>query len=124
MHIGLLENWTFFPSTNVEWNKLDPNIRSSPSYKLFRKRVLDFIRPRPNIMLMFVGLTYLARLPVGLRHLPEHKLRHNFRDPLNPTYDGHNGTKSTTFSTVQISRMKSSSSCKMLESLVTHICYP
>ena len=39
---------TFFPSTIIEWNKLDSNIRCSPSYKLFRKRILEFIRPQPN----------------------------------------------------------------------------
>ena len=55
--------------------------RSSPSYKLFRKGTLDFMRPRISPSSTFnapnsLGLTYVSRLRVGLSHLPEHKLRH------------------------------------------------
>ena len=77
----------FFPSTIIEWNKLDSNICCSPSYKLFRKQILKFIRPQPNSIFNVpnsLGLTYLTRLRVGLSHLREHKFRHNFRDSLNP----------------------------------------
>ena len=58
----------------------------SPSYKLFRKRILEFIRPHPNSIFNVpncLGLTYLTRLRVGLSHLREHKFRHNFRHSLN-----------------------------------------
>ena len=78
---------TFFPSTIIEWNKLDSNIRCSPPYKLFRKRIQEFIRTQPNSIFNVpnsLGLTYLKRLRVGLSHLCEHKFRHNFRDSLNP----------------------------------------
>ena len=78
----------FFPSTIIEWNKLDSNIHCSPSYKLFRKRILEFIRPQPNSIFNVpnsLGLTYLTRLRVGLSHLCEHKFHHNFRGSLNPT---------------------------------------
>ena len=67
---------TFFPSTVIEWNKLDSNIRCSPSYKLFRKQILEFIRPQPKSIFNApnsLGLTYLTRLRVGLSHLHEHK---------------------------------------------------
>ena len=37
----------FFPSTVIEWNKLD-NIRNSESVSTFKKQVLKFIRPSPN----------------------------------------------------------------------------
>ena len=63
------------------------NIHCYPSYKLFRKRILDFIRPQPNSIFNFsnsLGLTYLTRLPVGLSYFREHKLRHKFRNSLNP----------------------------------------
>ena len=89
---------TFFPSTIIEWNKLDSNIRCSPSYKLFRKRILEFIRPQPNSIFNIpnsLGLTYLTRLRVGLSHLREHKFRHNFRDSLNPICNCGNAIEST-----------------------------
>ena len=31
---------SFFPSTIIEWNKLDHNIRNSSSFNIFRKRIL------------------------------------------------------------------------------------
>ena len=39
---------SFFPSTVIEWNKLDNNIRNSESVSDFKKQVLKFIRPSPN----------------------------------------------------------------------------
>ena len=36
---------TFFPSTIMEWNKLDWEIKNSESIATFRKRILSFIRP-------------------------------------------------------------------------------
>ena len=55
---------TFFPSNIIEWNKLDANIRSSPSYKLFKKRIGEFIRTHTNRIFDVpnsLGLTYLTR---------------------------------------------------------------
>ena len=89
---------TFFPSTVIEWNKSDLNICCSPSYKLFRKRILEFIRPQPNSIFNVpnsLGLIYLNRLRVGLSHLREHIFRHYFRDSLNPTCNCGNATEST-----------------------------
>ena len=87
---------TFFPSTIIEWNKLDSNIRCSNSYKFFRKRILEFIRPNnifnlPNSL----GLTYLTGLLVGLSHLREHKFRYNFWDSLNPICNCSSSIEST-----------------------------
>ena len=52
--------------------------------------MLEFIRPRLNSYVPnsfnvpnSLGLNYLMRLRVVLRHLREHKFRHNFRDSLN-----------------------------------------
>ena len=39
---------SFFPSTIIEWNKLDHNIRNSSSFNIFRKSILKFIRPSAN----------------------------------------------------------------------------
>ena len=36
---------SFFPSAVIEWNKLDLNIRISESLNLFKKTLLNFIRP-------------------------------------------------------------------------------
>ena len=62
----------FFSSTSIDWNKLDSSIRCSASYKVFRKQILEFIRPQPNSIvnvLNSLGLTYLTRLRFGLSHL-------------------------------------------------------
>ena len=39
---------SFFPSTIVEWNNLDPNLRNSDTYATFKSAILKFIRPSPN----------------------------------------------------------------------------
>ena len=83
---------TFFPSTIIEWNKLDSNIRCSPSYKLFRKQILEFnIFNVPNSL----DLTYLTRLCVGSSYLHEHKFRHNFQNSLNSICNCGNAIEST-----------------------------
>ena len=111
----------------IEWNKLDSNIRCSPSYKLFRKRILEFIRPQPNSIFNVpnsLGLTYLTRLRVGLSHLREHKFRHNFRDSLNPICNCSNAIESTKHYLHHCSNFKKGRPfCKMLE-LLTLISYP
>ena len=39
---------SFFPSTIIEWNNLDSNIRNFESLAFFTKRILAFIRPSAN----------------------------------------------------------------------------
>ena len=39
---------TFFPSTIIEWNKLDLSIRKSSSLNIFKSRLLGFVRPLEN----------------------------------------------------------------------------
>ena len=78
---------SFFPHTLSEWNKLDGQIRSSESYLVFRKSLLNFIRPSPNAFYNVhnpTGLKFLTRLRLGLSHLNDHKFRHNFKDCINP----------------------------------------
>ena len=69
-----------------EWNKLDTSICQAPSYSVFRKALLDFIRPTANSTFgtNVSGLKLLTRLRVGFSHLREHKFKHNFQDTLNP----------------------------------------
>ena len=88
---NLKQGITFFlilylPSALVKWNKLDSDIRNSPSYLTFKKKVLNFIRPRSNDVFNFShpkGLIFLTRLGVGFSHVREHKLKHSFFDTLN-----------------------------------------
>ena len=78
---------SFFPSTVIEWNKLDPNLRSAASLSVFKKNLLKFIRPSPNSVFNChncKGIKYLTRLRLCLSHLREHKFKHNFQDTLNP----------------------------------------
>ena len=81
---------SFFPSTVIECNKLDPNLRSAASLSVFKKNLLKFIRPSPNVFLSVFnyhnckGIKYLTRLRLCLNHLREHKFKHNFQDTLNP----------------------------------------
>ena len=42
---------SFSPSTVIEWNKLDKNIRKSESLNIFKKSILKFIRPSQNMSL-------------------------------------------------------------------------
>ena len=78
---------TFFPSTILEWNKLDPSLRNSTSYNVFKNSILKFIRPSPNKIFQChnpKGIKLVTRLRLGLSHLREHKFKHSFQDTLNP----------------------------------------
>ena len=78
---------TFFLSTILEWNKLDPSIRNSASCNLFKNSILKFIRPSPNKIFQCLnpkGIKLVTRLRFGLSHLQEHKFKHTFQDTLNP----------------------------------------
>ena len=77
----------FLPQTIREWDKLVTSICQAPSYSVFRKALLDFIRP--TAISTFgtndvSNLKLLTRLRVGFSHLREHKFKHNFQDTLNP----------------------------------------
>ena len=76
----------FFPSTVIEWKKLDPNLQSAASLSVFKKNLLKFVRPSPNSVFNChncKGFKYFTRLRLGLSHLREHKLRHSFQYTLN-----------------------------------------
>ena len=77
---------SYIPSTIIEWNKLDLDIRNAESYALFRKHLLSFIRPEANNIFNVhnaKGIKLLTRLRVGFSHLNENKFRHNFEDSIN-----------------------------------------
>ena len=78
---------SFFPSTIIEWNELDPGLRKAESLSLFKTNILKFIRPSPNSVYNChnpKGLKFITRLRLGLSHLREHKFKHSFQDTINP----------------------------------------
>ena len=74
--------------------KLDPEIRESPSGRIFKKKLGSQIRPPQNFVYGIhnqKGVAYLTQLRVGLSKLNFHKFKHNFKDTINPpcpTNDG------------------------------------
>ena len=78
---------SFLPQIIRESNQLDTSVCQAPSYSLFCKALLDFIRPTENSAFGtndVSGLKLLTHLRVGFSHLREHKFKHNFQDTLNP----------------------------------------
>ena len=80
---------SYFPSTIIEWSKLDSNIRNSETLKskIFKSKIFKFIRPTANSIFGChnpIGVKLLTRLRLALSHLREHKFKHGFQDTLNP----------------------------------------
>ena len=78
---------SFFPSVISEWNKLDLEIHNSASLEIFKKHLLNFIRPKSSNAFNInnpLGLKLLTRLRIGFSHLKEHKFKHNFQDSVDP----------------------------------------
>ena len=68
----------FFPSTIIEWNKLDLTLRKCDSFNVFKKEILKFIRPSFNSFYNChnpIGIKYITRSRLGLSHLWEHKFK-------------------------------------------------
>ena len=62
-------------------------MRSSESFALFSKRILQFIRPTPTRTFNChnpTGITLITRLRLDLSHLWDHRFKHNFLDSFNP----------------------------------------
>ena len=78
---------SFFPSTIIKWNNLDPELKNSDTYGTFKNAILKFISPSPKSAFEchnLQGIKFLTRLRLGLSHLCEHKFKHSFQDSLNP----------------------------------------
>ena len=81
---------TFFPSTIIEWNKLDHNIRNSRNIILklgigIRNSILKFISQYASFFNSYnpKGIKFIIRLWLDLSHLPEYKFKHSFQDFFN-----------------------------------------
>ena len=89
---------SFFPSVISEWNKLDLEIHNSASLEIFKKHLLNFIRPNSSNAFdtnNLLGLKLLTRLRIGFSHLKEHKFKHNFQDSIDPLCSCGNEIEST-----------------------------
>ena len=78
---------SFFPSSIIEWNNLDPKLRNSENFGNFKNNILTFIRPKPNSLsncCNLKGIRLITRLRLELSHLREHKFKYNFQNCLNP----------------------------------------
>ena len=77
---------SFFPATITDWNKLDREVKESNSKTIFKKRILNIIRPKKA---SYFGMRcndrvrYLTMLRVELSPLRDHKFRHGFLDTSN-----------------------------------------
>ena len=100
--ILFLEIHTSHPHKSIlvtEWNNLDKSIRNSESFSIFKKNILQFIRPSPNSIFNChnpKGVKLLTRLRLGLSHLRDHKFKHIFQDLLNPICNCRNDVETTT----------------------------
>ena len=82
---------SFFPYTVNEWNNLDNIIKSSESCLMFRKRMLNLIRPKCKETYGIynpTGSKLLTRLRLGLNHINDHRFNHNFTGCINPLCSG------------------------------------
>ena len=73
---------SFFPSTILDWNKLDANIKKVKSKTIFKKRLINKIRPKKH---SYYGLSndkirYLTMLRMDLSPLRAHKFKYGFCD--------------------------------------------
>ena len=83
-----------------EWNKTDLEIPNSVSLKIFKKHLLNFIRPNSNNVININNLLVpkpLTRLRIGFSHLKEHKFKHNFQDSVDSLCSCGNGIESTVY---------------------------
>ena len=74
---------SYFPPIVTEWNNLDKIIGNSESFFIFKKNILQFIRPSPNSIFNChnpKGVKLLTRLRLGLSHLHDHKCKHSLQD--------------------------------------------
>ena len=77
---------SYFPTAIKEWNRLDIDIRKSDSISIFKKRILNLIRPLPNKLSNPhnpQGLKLLTKFQLVFSHLCYHKFKHNFLDIIN-----------------------------------------
>ena len=74
---------SFFPDCINSWNNIGPELRGSASLAIFKKNLLNIIRPvKKSIFNIFnqKGISWIFQLRVDLSPLKSHKKSHNFLD--------------------------------------------
>ena len=77
---------SFFQWTIIEWNKVDLKC-CKYTYNVFRNHLLESAWPLSNPIYNIydsLGTHLISRLRLGLSHLNEHRLNHNFDNCINP----------------------------------------
>ena len=72
---------SYFSNILNEWNTLDKVVQGSPSISVFKRNLLQIIRPIKNPVYNICdiqGSKMLTRLQVKFSHVKEHRFRHNF----------------------------------------------
>ena len=76
----------FFPFEFIEWNKLESILQKAKSFTVFKRNILNFMRPKASSVFncnSSKGLKLITRLRLRLTHLREHKFKHNFWHSIN-----------------------------------------
>ena len=74
---------SFYPDSVVAWNGIGPELRSAKSISVFKKNILNIIRPVKKELFGIYndnGIKWIFQLRVGLSPLKSHKKSHGFMD--------------------------------------------
>ena len=77
---------SFFPDSIKIWNNLGKDFQPCNSPFIFKKQIINIIRPTPKSTFDIydpIGLKYLHQLRLSLSPLRSHKMNHSFADTLN-----------------------------------------
>ena len=80
-------NSSFYPYSINQWCALSEEIHKIVSLNKFKETIISFIRPKENSVFAIhdtKGLKLLKLLRLNFSHLNEHKLRHGFKDIVDP----------------------------------------
>ena len=74
---------SFYPHSITSWNNLGPELTGAKSLSIFKKSILQLIRPAKKDIFNIhnrKGIGWIFQLRVGLSPLNSHKKNHNFAD--------------------------------------------
>ena len=77
-----ISQFQFHFSERIEWNNLDPHLRKSENFSVFKSNILKFTRSSPKSVYNChnpTGICLITKLRLGLSHLREHKFKHGFQ---------------------------------------------
>ena len=77
---------SFYPDSVNSWNNIGPELRSAENLSIFKRNILNIIRPAKKSLFGIVnpkGIRWIYQLRVGLSPLKSHKKSHHFQDTPN-----------------------------------------